>query len=95
MIGMSLAIGFSVLGILLLAGGVKRLWRGRIIAAGGRATLGSLFVGVGALTVAVSTNLYTYLPMADGATFHVSVTQSGLIARPANDAARTVTSQWN
>jgi hypothetical protein len=29
----------------------------------------------------------TYLPMADGARFEVKMTQSGLIARPANEAA--------
>jgi len=31
----------------------------------------------------------TYMPMADGARYEVWITQSGLIARPANDAART------
>ena len=30
----------------------------------------------------------TYMPMADGARYEVWITQSGLIARPANDAAR-------
>jgi hypothetical protein len=35
-----------------------------------------------------------YLPMADGAEFRVSLTQSGLIARPANDAARTAVNRW-
>lgn len=30
----------------------------------------------------------TYLPMADGARYEVSITQSGLIARPLNDAAK-------
>ena len=30
----------------------------------------------------------TYLPMADGATYEVALTQSGLIARPQNAAAR-------
>ena len=29
-----------------------------------------------------------YMPMADGATYEVSITQSGLIARPTNEAAR-------
>ncbi|HKE95733.1 MAG TPA: hypothetical protein VKB34_15565 [Povalibacter sp.] len=33
----------------------------------------------------------TYMPMADGARFQVSITQSGLIARPLNAAAETVT----
>jgi hypothetical protein len=32
----------------------------------------------------------TYLPMADGATYEVSLTQSGLVARPQNAAARAV-----
>lgn len=30
----------------------------------------------------------TYMPMADGAQYEVWITQSGLVARPANDAAR-------
>jgi hypothetical protein len=30
----------------------------------------------------------TYMPMADGARYEVWITQSGLVARPANDAAR-------
>lgn len=33
----------------------------------------------------------TYLPMADGAAYEVMLTQSGLIARPQNAAARAVT----
>jgi hypothetical protein len=36
----------------------------------------------------------TYLPMADGAKFDVTVTQSGLIARPANDAAVRAIGRW-
>jgi hypothetical protein len=32
----------------------------------------------------------TYLPMADGARYEVALTQSGLIARPVNNAAETV-----
>jgi hypothetical protein len=36
----------------------------------------------------------TYLPMADGARYEVSLTQSGLIARPVNQAATTVTKDW-
>lgn len=36
----------------------------------------------------------TYLPMADGAAFEVRLTQSGLIARPANEAARAATAEW-
>lgn len=35
----------------------------------------------------------TYLPMSDGATYEVSLTQSGLIARPQNAAARAATRQ--
>jgi hypothetical protein len=33
----------------------------------------------------------TYLPMADGARYEVALTQSGLIARPVNQAAESVT----
>jgi hypothetical protein len=33
-----------------------------------------------------------YMPMADGARYEVWITQSGLIARPANDAARNASS---
>lgn len=33
-----------------------------------------------------------YMPMADGAVYEVWITQSGLIARPANDAARNASS---
>lgn len=33
----------------------------------------------------------TYMPMADGARYEVSITQSGLIARPLNPAAEAVT----
>lgn len=36
----------------------------------------------------------TYLPMAEGARYSLSLTQSGLIARPANDAARAAARQW-
>lgn len=35
-----------------------------------------------------------YLPMANGARFEVSITQSGLIARPANRAAELATAAW-
>lgn len=35
-----------------------------------------------------------YLPMADGAQFSVSLSQSGLVARPENEAARTAVAQW-
>lgn len=35
-----------------------------------------------------------YLPMADGARFQIFVSQSGLVARPANDAARAAISRW-
>lgn len=35
-----------------------------------------------------------YLPMANGARFEVSITQSGLIARPANGAAVRATAAW-
>lgn len=36
----------------------------------------------------------TYLPMAEGAQYEVTLTQSGLIARPRNDAAKAVTRAW-
>lgn len=35
-----------------------------------------------------------YLPMADAAEYRVSLTQSGLVARPANDAARSAVGNW-
>ncbi|MDX1514455.1 MAG: hypothetical protein R3174_12015 [Gammaproteobacteria bacterium] len=35
-----------------------------------------------------------YLPMANGARFEISVTQSGLVARPANPAAATSLYHW-
>jgi hypothetical protein len=34
------------------------------------------------------------MPMADNALYAVSVTNSGLIARPVNEAARDATGQW-
>lgn len=36
----------------------------------------------------------TFMPMADTARFNVSMTQSGLIARPDNDAARAALRRW-
>ncbi len=36
----------------------------------------------------------TYLPMADGARFVVTITQAGVIARPANDPARAAVAAW-
>ena len=36
----------------------------------------------------------TFLPMADGALYEIEVTQSGLIARPLNQAARTAVGNW-
>lgn len=36
----------------------------------------------------------TYLPMAHGATFEVTMTRTGLIARPVNDAAREAIGEW-
>ena len=36
----------------------------------------------------------TYLPMAEGARYQVSITQSGLIARPLNQAATSAASNW-
>ena len=36
----------------------------------------------------------TYLPLADGARFRVTVSRDALIARPVNDAARQAVGQW-
>jgi len=36
----------------------------------------------------------TYLPMADGAKFDVTLTRTALIARPVNEAAREAVGQW-
>ena len=36
----------------------------------------------------------TYVPMADGALYEVKVSQSGLVARPLNQAARTAVGNW-
>lgn len=36
----------------------------------------------------------TYVPMADGARFEVTLTRTALIARPANDVAREAVGQW-
>lgn len=35
-----------------------------------------------------------YLPMANGARYEISVTQSGLLARPANAAAQSAVADW-
>ena len=37
----------------------------------------------------------TYLPMADGALYEIKVSQSGLIARPLNQAARDALGSWH
>jgi len=36
----------------------------------------------------------TFLPMADGATYAITLSQSGLVARPSNDAARAAIRRW-
>jgi len=36
----------------------------------------------------------TYLPMAHGAVFEVTMTRTGLIARPVNEAAREAVGDW-
>ena len=36
----------------------------------------------------------TYLPMADAAVFEVTMTRTGLIARPVNEAATNAVGQW-
>ena len=37
----------------------------------------------------------TYLPMSDGALYAIAVSQSGLVARPLNQAAREAVSGWH
>jgi hypothetical protein len=37
----------------------------------------------------------TFLPMADGALYEIKVSQSGLVARPLNQAARDAVSSWH
>jgi hypothetical protein len=37
----------------------------------------------------------TFLPMANGASYEVKVSQSGLVARPLNQAARDVSGSWH
>jgi hypothetical protein len=37
----------------------------------------------------------TFLPMADGALYEINVSQSGLIARPLNQAARDAVGSWH
>jgi hypothetical protein len=37
----------------------------------------------------------TYLPMADGARFEVSLSRDAIIARPLNDAARRAVGEWH
>jgi hypothetical protein len=36
----------------------------------------------------------TYVPMAEGARYEVSLSRDALIARPANDAARNAVNGW-
>jgi hypothetical protein len=36
----------------------------------------------------------TYLPMADGARFEVTLSRTALLARPVNDAARQAVGDW-
>jgi hypothetical protein len=36
----------------------------------------------------------TYLPMADGARYRVTISQTGLLARPSNDAAEQANRAW-
>ncbi|ACR13828.1 cation/multidrug efflux pump [Teredinibacter turnerae T7901] len=37
----------------------------------------------------------TYLPMADGALYEISLSSSGLVAKPLNDVANRAVSRWN
>lgn len=50
--------------------------------------------GSGLAMVDASYGSATYLPMEDGALFAVNLTNSGLIARPLNDRARTAVENW-
>lgn len=36
----------------------------------------------------------TFMPMADGATYSISVTSNGLVAKPVNNAARNAVANW-
>ena len=35
-----------------------------------------------------------YLPMSDAARYQVSISRTGLVARPMNDSAREAVSRW-
>jgi len=37
----------------------------------------------------------TYLPMADGARYQVTISQTGLVARPTNEAAESAVGNWH
>jgi hypothetical protein len=37
----------------------------------------------------------TFLPMADGAVYEIKISESGLLARPVNDAARAAVGNWH
>jgi hypothetical protein len=37
----------------------------------------------------------TFLPMADGAVYQIEISESGLLARPLNQAAKTAVEQWH
>lgn len=50
--------------------------------------------GSGVSVVDASYGSATYLPMADGALFSVSLSNSGLIARPLNDRAKAAVDSW-
>lgn len=50
--------------------------------------------GSGVSVVDASYGSATYLPMADGALFAVSLTNTGLIARPLNDRAKAAVDNW-
>jgi len=36
----------------------------------------------------------TYLPMSDGANYHISISATGLIARPGNEVAKEIVKNW-
>lgn len=50
--------------------------------------------GSGLSVVDASYGSATYLPMADGALFSVSLSNTGLIARPLNDRAKAAVDSW-
>ena len=48
-----------------------------------------------ALNIDTSFGSGVYLPMADGAEYEVTLTQSSLVARPVNPAANAAVARWD